>query len=159
MVTLLKTIPIDEFNILYDMLRQIIIPMKNSTNSRGDFGNHRSMTMGITRGRFNGIIGLSQPTKKYPHIYKEILRIQKLIGIEANSIHVNHNVICPRHLDSKNIGESVLVSFGDYTGCNIVIDELPYNAYCQPIKFNGAELIHYNTNDLIGNKYSLVFFN
>ena len=159
MVSLLKPIPIDEFVILYDMLKYITIPIKNSTNSRHDFRNHRSMTMGITRGRFNGIIGLSQPTKKYPHIYKEILRIQKLIGIEANSIHINHNVICPRHLDSKNIGESVLVSFGDYTGCHIVIDELPYDAYCQPIKFNGAELIYYDTNNLIGNKYSLVFFN
>jgi hypothetical protein len=164
MTLLLKPIPCDEFNVLYDMLRDISVPIKTKiSGGRGDFGRHRSMTFGITRGRFNGIIGLSLNSKKYPHIYKEIKRIGHLIGGEWNSIHLNHNVICPRHLDANNVGESILVSFGDYTGCNIVVqnpsgEEVKYDAFCQPIKFNGAELVHYNTNDLVGNKYSLVFF-
>jgi len=158
MVTLLKPVPADEFAVLYAMFEEIYIPMKNFATSRRGFGRHRSMIMGITRGRFNGIIGLSEKSKKYPHIYKEILRIQNLIGIEATSIHVNHNVTCPPHFDSKNVGESVLVSFGDYTGGNIVVNDVMYDANLQPLRFNGAELLHYNTDDLIGNKYSLVFF-
>jgi hypothetical protein len=161
MVSILKSIPCDEFNVLYGMLSQIAIPMKTKETTRGDFGRHRAMTLGITRGRFNGIIGISFYSKKYPHIYKEVNRIGKLIcgdDFHYDSIHVNHNVVCPKHLDSKNVGDSILVSFGEYTGCNIVIDELPYDAFCLPIKFNGSNLIHYNTNDLVGNKYSLVFY-
>lgn len=158
MTQLLKPIPCDEFNTLYDMLEQITIPLKNNTNSRGNFGIHRSMTMGVVRGRFNGIIGLSQPTKKYPHIYKEVVRIGKLIGGKFDAMHINKNVICPPHLDSKNVGDSVLVSFGDYSGCNIVVDDVVHDAFCQPIKFNGSKLVHWNTNDLMGTKYSLVYY-
>ena len=165
MVSILKPIPCDEFNVLYDMLRYVSVPIKTKmSGGRGDFGRHRAMTFGITRGRFSGVIGLSHYSKKHPHIYEEIKRIGLLMGAEAmNSIHLNHNVICPRHLDANNVGDSILVSFGDYTGCNIVVqnpsgEEIKYDAFCQPIKFNGAELVHYNTNDLVGHKYSLVFF-
>ena len=52
----------------------------------------------------------------------------------------------------------MLLSFGDYTGCNIVINNKTYDANCNPIVFNGSELEHWNTDDLIGTKYSLVFF-
>ena len=53
---------------------------------------------------------------------------------------------------------SILLSFGDYTGCNIVINGDKYDANRQPIMFNGSLLEHYNSDDLVGNKYSLVFF-
>jgi hypothetical protein len=51
-----------------------------------------------------------------------------------------------------------LLSFGDYTGANIVIDGILHDAKYNPIVFNGAELEHWNTDDLVGNKYSLVFY-
>jgi hypothetical protein len=161
MVSILKPIPCDEFNVLYDMLEDISVPIAGTNNGRVSFGRHRAMTLGITKGRVNRIIGISHYSKKYPHIYKEIVRIGNLIcsdDFHYDSIHINHNVVCPKHLDSKNVGDSILVSFGEYTGCNIVIDELPYDSFCLPIKFNGSKLIHYNTNDLVGNKYSLVFY-
>lgn len=53
---------------------------------------------------------------------------------------------------------SMLISFGDYTGCNIVIEGIMYDAKYSPIIFNGSERHHWNTNDLQGNKYSLVFY-
>lgn len=158
MVSILKSISCDEFNVLYGMLSQISVPICGMGSGRSAFGRHRAMTLGVTRGRFNGIIGISHYSKKYPHIYNEVKRIGKLLDFDYDSVHVNHNVVCPRHLDSNNVGDSVLVSFGEYTGCAIVIDELPYDAFCQPIMFNGSNLIHYNTNDLVGNKYSLVFY-
>ena len=157
MVSILKPIPCDELNVLYDMLSSISVPTK-CEKSRGDFPAHRSMTLGITRGRFNGIIGLSYSSKKHPHIYEEIMRIGKLLGTDCQSIHVNHNVTCPKHLDGNNVGESILISFGDYTGGNIVVEDVVYDAFCQPLKFNGSKMVHYNTDDLVGNKYSLVFF-
>ena len=148
----------DEFFVLYDMLCCITIPLKNKTNSRREFGKHRCMTFGFVKGRFSGKVGLSLSSQKYPEIYDEIVRIGNLFGFEFTSIHLNHNVICPRHKDSNNNGNSLLVSFGDYTGCNIIIDEKKYDANCNGIIFDGSKLEHYNTDDLVGNKYSLVYY-
>jgi hypothetical protein len=52
----------------------------------------------------------------------------------------------------------MLLSFGDYTGCNIVIEGTMYDARHKPIIFNGSEREHWNTDDLSGNKYSLVYY-
>ena len=148
-----------DFYILENLLKNIIVQKKSSTNNRRGFPPHRSITFGLTRGRFNGKKELSYFSKKYPEIYQEIIKIgKKWCPIEFTSIHLNHNLVCPKHKDSKNVGESCLVSFGEYTGCNIVINDVVYDAKYNPIVFNGAELEHYNTNDLHGNKYSLVFF-
>jgi len=160
MIKLLEKQDVVFFEPLHQMLQKIIIPSKTTTNNRRGFPDkHKAITFGITRSRFSGIIGLSYYSKKYPHIYDELCRIGKIMcPFEFKSIHVNNNVVCPKHFDSKNVGESLLVSFGDYTGCNIVINDIVYDAKYTPIVFNGAELEHYNTNDLIGNKYSLVYY-
>jgi len=154
-------IPIDpmELSYLYSMLEEISVPIKNQTNGRRGFLNHRSMTLGITTGRFNNKTGLSSNTKKYPEIYEEVIRIGKLFSFEFTSIHVNHNVTCPKHKDENNKGNSLLLSFGDYTGGNIIVDEKKYDANCCGLLFNGSLLEHYNTDDLVGNKYSLVYYN
>ena len=86
---------------LYSMLENITIPLKNITNGRKGFPNHRASTFGLTKGRFNGKTELSWITKKYPQIYDEIVRIGNLFAFEFTSIHLNHNVICPKHKDEK----------------------------------------------------------
>ena len=68
------------FKPLHDLLSKITIRGKSITaNRRGFPAKHRAITFGITRGRFNGITGLSYYSKKYPIIYEEILRIGSLI--------------------------------------------------------------------------------
>jgi hypothetical protein len=142
------------------MLTKVSIKLKGLKASRAGFGKHRSITFGITKGRFNNIIGLSYFSKKYPHLYEEIFRIGKLIcPFEFKSVHLNNNVICPKHKDKGNHGESLLISFGNYEGGNIVIENQIYDAKYTPIIFDGSLLEHWNTDDLVGNKYSLVFFN
>jgi hypothetical protein len=161
----LPEISASELSLLYCMLENIYIPKKTeATNRRGFPLGHQSTTFGMTRARFkrtNGnIYDLSSLSIKYPEIYNELLRIGNIIvPFKYTSIHINKNVICPSHKDSKNIGKSLLLSFGDYTGCNIVINGESHDANLKPIIFNGAELEHYNTNDLQGIKYSLVYFN
>ena len=154
-------IPIDPSELfeLYSMLEDITIPIKNQTNGRRGFPNHRAITFGLTKGRFSGKTDLSYYTKMYPQIYNEIVRIGNLFSFEFTSIHLNHNVTCPKHKDENNQGNSLLLSFGNYTGGNIMIEEKKYDANCNGIIFNGSLLEHWNTNDLVGNKYSLVFFN
>jgi len=55
--------------------------------------------------------------------------------------------------------KSVIVSIGDYSGSHLVIDGIDYDAFCQPVMFNGALCEHYNTNDLVGDKFSIVYYN
>jgi len=154
-----------ELNILYGMLENIYIRKKTYNNNRRNFPEyHQAMTFGYIRARFNNrlngeLVSLSNDSKKFPEIYEEIMRIGNIYcPFKFNAIHVNKNVVCPKHKDSKNIGKSMLLSFGDYTGCNIVIEDEIYDANCNPIIFDGAKLLHWNTNDLVGTKYSLVFF-
>lgn len=176
MVSICETLPAEFFEPLHQLVKKIKIKPKSLTSNRRGFPErHRAITFGITRGRFNGITGVSHFSKKYPEIYAEIIRIGRHIcPFEFTSIHLNNNVVCPPHYDSKNVGESLLVSFGDYEGCKIVIRGTPpdprhqgtppdprhevYDAKHTPLIFNGSLLEHWNTNDLVGNKYSLVYF-
>jgi hypothetical protein len=160
-ITHLDKVPESEFSALTEYLNKIRVPVILQNNRRG-FPKHRGCVFGLTKPRFkSGGACLSANSKKYPEIYEEIIRVGNLIcpkGFEFNSIQLNHNVVCPPHKDSKNVGDSVIVSFGDYTGGNLVIENVIYDAKYQPLIFNGAELEHWNTLDLQGNKYSLVFF-
>ncbi len=152
----------NDFAELERLLKIKCIPKKSKTSlskSRRDFGDHRSVTYGITKGRFNNIVGLSYYSLRNPEIFEEIVKIgEKYCPFAFTSIHLNHNVTCPRHKDTNNVGDSMIVSFGEYTGCNLVIEGEIYDARYKPIIFNGSEKEHWNTDDLQGNKYSLVYF-
>jgi hypothetical protein len=161
-VTLLPKIDDKLIDNLYSELQNITIKQLGVSNVRLNFKpTNRSVVFGISKGRFSGVVALSASSKKYPKIWELINKIGDQLPSDFiyNSVFLNHNVICSEHKDSNNVGKSVLLSFGDYTGCNIVVDGNKYDANRQPVLFNGSLLPHYNTDDLVGNKYSLVFFN
>lgn len=147
------------FEKLYELLSNIKIKMQTSDNRRG-FPTHRCMCFGLVRNRKQGSkIMESVDSIKYSEIFQEIKKIGDLIcPIEYTSIHLNNNTICPKHRDERNVGKSFLVSFGKYTGCKLVIENTIYETDCTPILFNGALFEHWNTPDLVGNKYSLIFY-
>jgi len=155
-----KTLDADIFTDLLSMLNNIKVPKKSGRSNRLGFKDgSRFMNFGITRGRFDGIVReKTHIDKKYPHISEELNKIGKILDFSYNSIHLNNNVICPPHYDKHNNGPSLLISLGDYSGCNIVIEDIMYDAKYTPIIFNGSKLKHWNTDDLQGNKYSLVFY-
>lgn len=145
---------------LEEILKSITIPRKSTTNNRRGFAvGHRAVTLGETTGRFNGETGLSYYSQKWPALWDEVKRIGDLIvPFEWKSCHLNNNVICPPHKDAKNATLSCIVSFGDYTGADLIVEGVKQHTYYDPYVFNGAEKEHWNTDDLVGNKYSLVFF-
>lgn len=159
-VTLLDKIDDNLIDNLYNELQKITVKQLGKSNVRLNFkANDRSVVFGTSRGRFNGVVGLSTASKKYPHIWDLIQQIgNQFEDFEYNSVFLNHNVVCQPHKDKNNIGKSILISFGEYSGCHIIIDGVKYDANRQAVLFNGSLLEHYNTNDLVGNKYSLVFF-
>ena len=149
-----------EFIIIENMLNKINIPLTTKTNNRRGFKKHRNATFGLVKERFSGKINNSRFTRLYPHIYEELLRLGNLYcPFPFTSIHINKNVVCPPHKDEKNIGMSMIVSIGDYEGCKLVVDGDIRDTKYKPFVFNGAEQEHYNTDDLIGTKYSLIFYN
>ncbi len=101
----------------------------------------------------------------YPEL-KEIFKEYASIwfnDFEWTQVQMNKNFRTPPHKDSKNIGESIIVGIGDYTGGELVIQddkekEIEVNINLAPCIFNGSQLTHY-TKDWVGTRYSLVFFN
>ena len=68
---------------------------------------------------------------------------------------------CLPHFDSGNVGNSCIVSFGSYTGGELVLD-LPegkkeVNTYLTPVVGNFSKTKHW-TKSLSGLKFSLVYF-
>ena len=128
-------------------------------NNRKNFPEYNGEVFGYITQRKTGIYCLSANSISQPILYNELLRLGKLIcPFEFNTIQLNKNLVCPSHTDSNNIGHSMLISFGDYTGGEIIIDGIEYNAYCNPIVFNGSLLEHWNKPISSGIKYSLVYF-
>jgi len=158
-ITVLPTTP-DEFVEIYKLLQTVKISALSARSNRRGFPDKcKSGVFGMTRGRFTGIYGESCYSIKYPKVSAELIRIGRLLcPVPFNSVFVNQNVVCPKHHDSNNIGKSMLISFGEYTGCKIVVEGKEYDAKDTPICFNGAKLEHWNTPDLVGNKYSIVYY-
>ena len=149
------------FSNLYELLKTVFIHFRTGKSSRYGFPKHRAMVFGLTRERYSGIIGLSVNSIKYEKVFEEILKIADAIGLtetDFTSIYLNHNVTCPPHIDKGNKGLSTVISFGDYEGGKLVIEDKIFDAKYTPITFDGSKIEHYNTDDLVGNKYSLVFF-
>ena len=147
------------------MLKSIELPLVGvSKNGRYGWGPHRAAVLGLTMPRNFARDGncprVSVYTRKHRELYFKIKRIGQLCcpDFEFSSLHINNNVVCPPHKDRKNMGVSILLSFGEYTGCNIVIDGTKYDSNLQALIFNGSQLEHYNIKDLVGDKYSVVFY-
>ena len=129
---------------------------------RINFPRHRVDVFGLVQNRpiNGGGMALSKVSIRRPELYAELMRIGNLIvPFTYSSILINKNTVCGLHKDANNVGLSLVVSIGDYTGCDLVIEGRPYTAKYRPLIFNGSEMQHYNTDDLIGDKYSLVFYN
>lgn len=151
-----------DFTKIYQMLEKINLFKNSGRMNRNGFPPYRGGVFGYTRARFQRKSGelydVSHLSKKYPEIYEELKQIGNHFNFSFKSIQVNKNLVCPPHRDKKNVGESLLVSFGVYTGGEIIVNDIEYNAFEKPIIFNGALLEHYN-KEIVGTKYSLVFFN
>ena len=158
------------FILLLDQLKHVHLSIKQDGTHgkppmgsyRINFPRHRVDVFGLVQNRpiNGGGMALSKVSIRRPELYAELMRIGNLIvPFTYSSILINKNTVCGLHKDANNVGLSLVVSIGDYTGCDLVIEGRPYTAKYRPLIFNGSEMQHYNTDDLIGDKYSLVFYN
>ena len=140
------------------IISQRKIPLKDGQNSRRGFPRHRATTLGLVRQRGTYKIALSAYSKLNPLLYDLIFELGREICPHSfTSVHINHNVICPRHRDSKNQGNSTIIAFGDYSGGELYLEDGRIIDIRRPFTFNGSQIEHWNEG-LSGEKYSLVFF-
>tara|TARA_R110000764_G_scaffold69703_2_gene144168 strand:- start:821 stop:1366 length:546 start_codon:yes stop_codon:yes gene_type:complete len=79
-------------------------------------------------------------------------------------VQLNKNYRILPHKDGANIGQSYLVSMGNYeNGGKVIVDRGykidMYDGRKAPITFNGSKFYHWTQNWESGDRYSIVFFN
>ena len=94
-------------------------------------------------------------------LYFEMFRDLYFRDLKFSGVQLNHNYKIPPHKDANNIGESVLICCGNYTGGSTIVEidgVLNYfDGRKHPVIFDGSKYTHW-TDDFKGNRYSLVFF-
>jgi hypothetical protein len=157
----LPPLPESETAKLLELVKMRQVPKQSQGRGRSTtFGEHRSMTLGLIKGRVTRRYELSYNSKRMPELYDEVVRVGKLIcPFEFQAIHVNHNVQCPRHIDGNNAGKSVIISIGEYEGGSLHVEN--YGEFItknHPLLFDGGKNYHWNDPITSGDKYSFVYF-
>tara|TARA_R110000824_G_scaffold299691_1_gene487738 strand:+ start:84 stop:650 length:567 start_codon:yes stop_codon:yes gene_type:complete len=136
--------------------------MLYGTTWRGYLSPTKTRTKDIETGLYKTKIMDQHPELK--HIFRTFADFH-FKDFEWTQVQMNKNFACGPHFDSTNIGESVLCTFGDFTGGNTaievqVIPEKILSESCKdkPICFNGSKYKHW-VEPWDGTRYSLVFFN
>ena len=140
---------------IYDELEEITLPSTYRITGKG----YHSVTTGTINQKdarqtcfgkvyFQGKYKESRSNKKHPHmmsLFREFIN-SHYPEFKFTSVYVNKNTVCKQHLDSKNVGESLLVSFGKYTGGQTIlyIDDKPksFHIKTNSLIFNGSEIRH-----------------
>tara|TARA_R110000737_G_scaffold329809_1_gene345175 strand:- start:3975 stop:4535 length:561 start_codon:yes stop_codon:yes gene_type:complete len=98
---------------------------------------------------------------EFADIFKEFV---DLYGEEFkfNQVVINRDFKITRHIDNSNVGESIIMAFGDYEGGEICLEREgsieTHSIKHKFLKFNGSKIYHY-VKDFTGTRYSLVFYN
>lgn len=134
-------------------------PVPFNTSRADVVGVGFTQVVGYTRDR-RGNWKLSGYTEKHPEIFELLKNLAKkyIPDFKFTSVQLNENLKAKRHIDSINVGESIIVGFGDYTGGDLWIDGDTYSIKNRFVMFNGSELEH-ETMPFKGNRYVAVFFN
>lgn len=106
---------------------------------------------------------LTQLKAHHPYLmeYFAEFRNHHFPGFHFNQVMINKNYPVSRHKDTKNVGVSTLISFGDYTGGKTRVfkkeEIIDYDSNCNPVQFNGSLYAH-EVLPYEGERYALVFF-
>jgi hypothetical protein len=159
MAQILESINKERFIKIEQLLDKVTFPVVSAKNRR-NFPKHRAFVIGLVKHRCHRYVMNARLNNKYPELLEELLKLgDEICPFNFTSIYINKNVISPPHKDTGNIGNSLIISVGNYFGCNLVIENVEYDAHYTPIIFDGSKYEHWNTHNLAGTKYSLIFYN
>jgi len=165
-VTLLKKLRRRDIAKLLVLLETMKLGQWSKKKRVGALG-HRQHYGKIYEGRFTKCWNMSAHCQKHPRVWKALKHLQKkirranpeyLFPARFQAIQVNRNVECGKHKDKNNMGESLIVSIGKYTGGLLCVGSGKFQLRRQPALFNGAENEHWNTPS-DGLKFSIIYYN
>jgi len=148
---------------LFDRLLSMLVYENVPLNrERGNSGAGRSVCFGLV-GKRCLPPGPSRWNDKRPEVWAELQEIAKSLPVPAGwtSCVCNQDYVALPHFDSGNIGPSTIVSFGCYTGGELVLQDASgateVSTYLRPVVGDFSKTRHW-TKPLSGLKFSLVFF-
>jgi len=98
---------------------------------------------------------------EYMDIFKEFVLLHG-DNFQFNQVVINKDFKINKHLDASNVGESIIIGLGEYSGGDLVVEfeneKKKINIKNNFYKFNGSKYYHY-VEPFEGNRYSLVFYN
>lgn len=149
---------------LFDRLLSMLVYENVSLNrERGNSGAGRSVCFGMV-GKRSAPPGPSRWNDKRPEVWAELQAIAAALPVPADwtSCVLNQDFSCLWHVDSGNIGPSMIVSFGCYSGGELAIRDASGNVtlvdtYLKPVVGEFNKMWH-RVMPLSGLKFSLVYF-
>ena len=148
---------------LYELLQDYTVPKISSRRGViGSIGRTTNFGFGRTRRGFKQFVN----NKKHPELLKAIVKYGNQVvpkGFFYNGITMNHLVKAKKHIDGFNVGNSVIVGFGDYEGGDVLVYEpngknpKQKDVKDKPLLFNGSIYPH-KTTPFKGDRYTLIFF-
>lgn len=107
---------------------------------------------------------MSKAMEQHPELGEifKVFRDFHFPTFEFSHVMMNRNFEVSWHRDKANIGESVVIAFGDFTGGRTQIQDedgtiTNLDTLHSPHKFDGSKILH-RCEPFVGNRYSLVFF-
>jgi FkbM family methyltransferase len=118
--------------------------------------------LGVFQKPFSSYIGNTKYTSQYPELWEALLALGKEYNFPFSSATINKDLVCEPHKDSKNVGNTLIVGLGDYTGGGLGVeyedgtqDEIDINH--KPLIFDGKMIKHW-TNPFQGTRYSVMLY-
>jgi len=175
---------------MYENQLELFIPIIEKTKLKSNI--HRTAVSGVKyRGHYSGrMIAIANPIKsqsfgmvinrlkdrynlsvsaqneKFPQCYQALKEIANIIDpdFQYNTSTLNKNVKARLHRDGSNVGISMIIAIGDFTGGGLYVENLEtgemelHDIKYKPVYFNGY-LSDHETEEFVGNRYSIIYYN
>lgn len=122
----------------------------------------RGSTAGIVF--YRGELQLSKLSLEHPDLDELLIQFMKQHNRKFifNSVYITKNCQSKPHVDSSNVGDSIIVTVGKFEKGNLYVinDNLTstlFDIKTQSLQFNGVRHPHY-TQEFTGTRYSLIFY-
>ena len=169
---------------MLDVITQALIDLKwnknfdrrpriNITNEGGGKPNRHCFITGLIRdwskrshNNYTASLRISKASKIQKH--HKLMQLASMYikeydpNFKYTSIQFAKCMHTPKHKDKNNVGDSVIVAFGDYTGGGLIMydeegNEHIHDIYHKPLVFNANENYH-RTEDFVGTRFTITFF-